>query len=352
MTRRIGKLAVRPARSGLYRPGLLRGAVLALPLLLAACGGGAEKTTAQDDATWDQFMTAGEDSFALGRYSVAATQYRKAADLALVRDSAPDIAEAGYDLAVSQLAANQPAQALNTITATRQAVALRQTTPMPFLDLVEAAARYRLGQYAQAQELAARVLTAGDRAAGMRAALVLGLAADHRGDAAGLRQAEAYLLGQGGGGRKTLSMPQQQIQQAALDEIQARSLRGSDPARARSLAEHAAALLQDNGVYRDMSRVLALAAELARASGDQPGARALWARAAQSAAAQNKTSAAILPAVPSSAVVHPAVLAVPSVGTSTAGASGADVAQDDAAIWARKAGDIALRPFDTDNTTP
>ncbi|MBO1323850.1 hypothetical protein K2X14_01615 [Acetobacter sp. TBRC 12305] len=329
--------------------GLLRGAVLGLPLLLAGCGGGAQNPTVRDDETWDQFMTAGEDSFALGRYSVAATQYRKAADLALVRDSAPNIAEAGYDLAVSQLAANQPAQALASITATRQAVALRQATSMPFLDLVEAAARYRLGQYAQAQELAAHVMAAGDGAAGMRAALVAGLAADKRGDATGLSEAQAYLAGQGARS-KTLSAPQQAMQQAALSEIQARALRASDPARGRALAEHAAALLRDNGAYRDMSRVLALAAELANASGDQPGAKALWARAAQSAAAQNGSSTTTLPAAASEA----AIAGSAAVGQSLAASAGAANAGTggDAASWGRNAGDVPLRPFDMDNATP
>ncbi|WP_242401040.1 outer membrane protein assembly factor BamD [Acetobacter okinawensis] len=113
--------------------------LLATPLVLVGCGASQSKPTALDDAAWDQAMAAGRDSFELGRYTVAVSQYRKAANLALVRDDGSAVAEAGYDLAVSQLAANTPADALQTTQATRQAVQLRGGQEQFSLDLVEAA---------------------------------------------------------------------------------------------------------------------------------------------------------------------------------------------------------------------
>lgn len=297
--------------------------VLATPLVLAGCGASQSKPSAQDDAAWDQAMMAGRDSFELGRYTVAVSQYRKAANLALVRDDGTAVAEAGYDLAVSQLAANTPAEALQTTQATRQAVQLRGGGAQFSLDLVEAASLYRLGHYAQAIPLAAHAMLSPETEEAARAALVLGLAADAQADQAGLQSAASYL--------NTLKAPLSVTQQADRAEIQARVLRQSNPAQAEQLAEDAASLRQSEGSYHDMARALALAARIAQRQGDQAKARALWARAAQSAAAQsgalNKADAQTL--------AH---------GALTKG--NATPPEDDAQVWARNAGSIVLRPFD------
>ena len=307
------------------------GYILALttPLMLAGCSAGQSRPTAQDDAAWDQAMTAGRDSFELGRYTVAVSQYRKAANLALVRDDGTAVAEAGYDLAVSQLAANAPADALQTAQATRQAVQLRGGQEQFSLDLVEAASHYRLGHYGQAAPLAAHAMLSPDADVAARAALVMGLAADAQGDQAGLQSAAACL--------NALKAPLSVTQQADKAEIQARLLRRSNPALAEQLAEDAASLRQSEGAYHDMARALALAARIAASQGDQAKARGLWARAAQSAAAQSGA----LNLMDAQTLAH---------GKMTKG--NAVPPEDDAQAWARNAGSIVLRPFDKENGTP
>ncbi|OUJ13186.1 hypothetical protein [Acetobacter okinawensis] len=303
--------------------------LLATPLVLAGCSASQSKPTALDDAAWDQAMAAGRDSFELGRYTVAVSQYRKAANLALVRDDGSAVAEAGYDLAVSQLAANAPADALQTTQATRQAVQLRGGGEQFSLDLVEAASHYRLGHYGQALPLASHAMLSPDTGVAARAALVLGLAADAQGDQAGLQSAASYL--------STLKAPLSVTQQADRAEIQARVLRKSNPALAEQQAEDAASLRQSEGSYHDMVRALALAARIAASQGDQAKARVLWARAAQSAAAQSGA----LNRVDAQTLAH---------GALTKG--NAIPPEDDAQAWARNAGSVVLRPFDKETGTP
>ncbi|GBR49733.1 hypothetical protein AA11825_1453 [Acetobacter pomorum DSM 11825] len=254
---------------------------------------------------------------------MAVTQYRKAADLALLRDDVSAITEAGYDLAVAQLAANAPDKALQTTQATRQAAAARGQTQLYALDLVEAAAHYRLGHYSSAISSATQAMQSSDTALAGRAALVLGLAADAQSDSANLQKAAAYLA--------SLKKPLSSTQQADQAEIQARVLRQSAPQQAETLAMQAADLRRADGAYRDMARALALAARIASAQGDQQKARALWERAAQSAAAQSSS----LNRMDAQTLAHGSITKGNYVPP-----------EDDAAAWARDAGGVALRPFE------
>lgn len=297
------------------------------PLLLSGCGGAKEAPSARDDAQWDQAMTAGQDSFDLGRYSVAITQYRKAADLALMRDDGNAAAEAGYNLAVAQLAADQPADAVRTVQAARQAASVRGESARAAFDLVEAAADYRLKQYAQSVALAEQAMSASDPALASRAAFVAGLSADEGGDAAGLQRANAYLQG--------MKPPLSRSMQADKAEIAARVLLVSNPAQAAQLAQNAADLRRDDASYRDMSRALALAATATERTGDHQKAAALWARAAQSAATQANAAGK----VDAATVAHGALA---KGGTRTA--------ETDAEQWARLAGGVSLHPFEADDT--
>lgn len=297
---------------------------LLAPLLLAGCGGGAvEAPSARDDAAWDQAMTAGQDSFELGRYSVAITQYRRAADLALLRDDGVAAAESGYDLAVAQLAGDDPEAALKTVQTTRQAAHVRGQDAHPEFDLIEAAAHYRLRQYPQAVILAAGGMASADTATAARSALVLGLAADAGQDAPAFQKALAYFNG--------LKPPLSRTEQADKAEIQARATLAANPAQAEQLAEQAAALRRDDASYRDMARALALAGQAAQQRGDHQKAASLWARAAQSAAMQAKSA-------------NTADAATVTQGESVL-RGGAMSAQSDAATWAGLAGGVSLHPF-------
>ncbi|MCG0997475.1 tetratricopeptide repeat protein [Acetobacter persici] len=298
--------------------------ILLAPLFLAGCGGGAvEGPSARDDAAWDQAMTAGQDSFELGRYSVAITQYRRAADLALLRDDGVAAAEAGYDLAVAQLAGDDPAAAVKTVQTTRQAAALRGQTAQPEFDLIEAAARYRLRQYPQAVTLASGGMNAADRAYAARSALVLGLAADAGQDRTAFQKALIYF--------NALKPPLSRTEQADKAEIQARAVLASSPVQAEQLAEQAATLRRDEASYRDMARALALAGQAADRSGDHQKAASFWARAAQSASMQAKSA-------------NTADAATVTQGE-TLLRGGATSAQGDAAEWAHLAGGVSLHPF-------
>lgn len=298
------------------------------PLALAGCGGGQEAPTARDDAQWDQAMTAGKDSFELGRYSVAVSQYRRAATLAVLRDDGAAIAEAGYNLAVAQLAADQPQAALQTLQAARQAATARGNTQSTAFDLVQAAVLYRLKQPEQAISFAQNAATDPDTEAKSRAALIMSLAASDAGNQAALQQANTLVQALGG----TLS----RSVQADKAEIAARYVVGSNPLQAATLAEQAATLRRDDAAYSDMARALALAGDAASRAGEYSRATALWARAAQSAA----VAADAAGQGDATTLVHGAL----SHGnTHTAGA--------DATQWGAQAGaGLVLRPFATPKT--
>lgn len=332
---------------------LLRTALPLVALLpLAGCGGAQPEPAAEQyDVALQQFLSAGRDSFMLGRYTVAETQYRKAASLALLRDSAPEIAESGYDLAVSQLAAEEPALARATADRTRRAVALRGGQAMPYLDLVDAAACYRLGQYEQARDLALRAAqgasaasvhgAAGSASAlllNTRAALVYALAADQQNDTAALARVPAMIAITDPHAAKALSATQSVALRADQHEIQALVARRTNPTEAWKQAEEAANLRREGGNYHDMARALALAARSASAVGQKDKAQALWTRAAQSAAAQGGVASHL-----SSTLAAGVAGAADSIRTIT---------PDDASAWARAAGGVTLHPFTDDTQAP
>lgn len=336
------------------QPNLLLRTVLPLVALLplAGCGGAQPEPAAEQyDVALQQFLSAGRDSFMLGRYTVAETQYRKAASLALLRDSAPEIAESGYDLAVAQLAAEEPALARATADKTRRAVALRGGHAMPYLDLVDAAACYRLGLYEQARDLALKAAqavsgtTASDAAGhasavllSTRAALVYALAADQQDDTAALAQVPGMISTVNPHVVAALSVAQATALKADQREIQALVARRTDPAQAMSAAEDAASLRREGGNYHDMARALALAARSADAVGQKDKAQALWSRAAQSAAAQGGAASHL-----SSTLAAGVAGAADSIRTTT---------PDDANAWARAAGGVTLHPFTDETPSP
>ncbi|MBB2155958.1 hypothetical protein HLH33_06495 [Gluconacetobacter diazotrophicus] len=254
----------------------MRARILPLVLLLAGCAGG--KAVAPQDETLAQAMESGRQSVALDRLSVAESQYRLAGTRAVARDDAPAIGDAGYNLAVVQLAQDRPADALSTVAATRGALALRgHGGGDAELDLVQAAALYRLSRDAEAAPLAASAMASPDPATTEQAALLGGLIADARGDRATLAAAAARLA-------HTRPVPAKW--QADEDELRARMVLATDPATARDLARHAADLRQGIVDYRGMARALTLAARAAGQAGDAQGAAALSLQAAQSMKAQ------------------------------------------------------------------
>lgn len=249
--------------------------VVVVLLALSACGEKKASPTLYKGLMWEQFITAGHDSFMLGRYETAQTQYRKAFNLALLHDSASGLEEAGYNLAVTQLAENRPQQALKTIQTTRKAVLLRKNKPLPYLLLVEAAAYDRLGYNEKAEHYAEDLLKIQDIDIAARAALILGVSADQLGDEFRLKRAIARL--------DQLKKPLSPTHLADWNELRARLLKKDNPAQAIVFAEQAAQLRQQAGAYRDMVRALILEARITEMMGLHDKAHRLWLRAAQSA---------------------------------------------------------------------
>jgi hypothetical protein len=252
-------------------------------LLMVGCGSGHPPTT-PEDTTLHQSVRAAGVAISLERPEEAAIEYERALERARARDDAAAIGDYGYDLAVTQLVANHPKQALATVRMTRTELALRGTASFPALDLTEAYALYRIGQKEASDQMATRVEADTDPVAAARASFLRGLIADEKGDTVELDAALARL-----------ARPISADQQADVDELLARrDLRQGAVDAATSEAERAANLRRTDLDYRDMARALALAADAEVRVGNREVAAEFYMRAGQSAAAQRDTDMARL----------------------------------------------------------
>lgn len=243
---------------------------------LTGCGGGAPPPATPVDETLQRETRAGRLAYDLERSDEAVARYRAALTRAQERDDLGAIGDLGYNLSVAELRDNHPDRALAAARQTRAELERRGTKPSPALFLAEATALYRLGAAAEADAMAARVVSEGDRDAAARATFLRGLIADEHGNAEGLAAAVA-----------ALESPTTPSLAADAAELSARlALRRNDLARARDEATRAAALRRDSLDYRGMARALALAAEAARLAGDNADAADLFLRAGRSALAQ------------------------------------------------------------------
>lgn len=256
-------------------------AFLVVNALLSGCGGSPHPTQPQD-AILQRESDAGKLAFSMQRPSEAASQYTKALKQAQARDDAGAIGDYGYDLAVADLAANKPKDALAAARKTHIELANRGIGPFPALILAEANALYRLGYKARADSLAANVEGGTDASAAAGAAFLRGLIADESGNQAGVYTALARL-----------AHPANNAESADAFELAARrDLALRIFARAESEADRAADLRRTELDYRGMARALAVEAQAAADAGDRPTAAKLYIRAAQSAAAQDDAGAA------------------------------------------------------------
>lgn len=218
---------------------------------------------------------AGEQALTLERSEAAIAEYRRAFERALARDDAAAIGDYGYDLAVAQLVANQPREALASIRMTRIELARRSASSFPALDLAEATAEYRLGERDKSDRLAIEIATGSDMATANHAIFLRGLIADEKGDAAGLNEA-IVALGQ----------PTAADQQADAAELSARrDIRQGRFEAAIAEAERSIDLRRDALDYRGMARALAVAGDAEARAGDRQEAAAFYMRAGQSSAA-------------------------------------------------------------------
>jgi len=258
--------------------------LLLLPLLsLAACGSTDNARKAQpEDQTLARHEQAGNIASSLDRPTEAIAQYEAALKQAEARDDLTQITKLSFSLAVAQLRANRPADAVATATRAAAEIKRRGGAPFPALTLAEATAHYRMGNSAKADEMASELEASAPSEIADGASFLRGVIADERNDDAGLRAALGRIAD-----RKA------PVQRADWRELEARlALRHDQFSAARSAALEAAAIRQTILDYRGMARALYVAALAAERAGDSQGAADLYLRAGRSAAAQGDTTTA------------------------------------------------------------
>jgi hypothetical protein len=218
----------------------------------------------------------------LNRPQEAMQQYRNALQRAEMRDDLPAISDYSYNLAVAELAANDPAAALKTLRELRAELARRSAGGFVALDLLEATALYRTGARSQAATLAQAIERAGVQPEAGQAAFLLGLIADDQDDPAGLAAAA-----------QRLGRPATDAGRADALELSARlARRHGDATAAERSAEEAAAIRRELRDYRGVARALSVAATAAQQAGATSAAASFYLRAGRSAAVQGDTQAA------------------------------------------------------------
>lgn len=253
-------------------------AAIFVALSAAACGSNNEPEAPQPaDQTLARHEEAGDIAVSLDRPESAVTQYQQALKRAEARDDLKAIAELSFSLAVAQLHANRPEDALATAARAQGEIARRGGTPMPALSLAEASAHYRTGNIERADQIAAELEQNGASEFADGASYLRGMIADERNDVAGLKAALDRIADQ--------TTP---VRRADRAELQARlDLHQDNYGRARLAALEAAGIRQDTLDYRGMARALSIAALAAERDRDFEGAADLYLRAGRSAAAQS-----------------------------------------------------------------
>ncbi|WP_162993403.1 hypothetical protein [Asaia bogorensis] len=242
---------------------------------LTGCGGAGSRDASRPDQDYLNAMEVGRDSFDLTHADQAKTQFETAYGRALLRDDVLAIRDAGYNLAVAELAMGDAKAALDTVRRVHGDMALRGDAPSPALDLVAVAAYCRLGQNTQAIQLVRQIST-DDPALVERRAFLQGIAADELGDMALLSTSLNAL---------PVSPRPPRLERADRAELTSRLLlRQGQFAQAEAQALVAVDLRRDMLDYRGLARALDGAARAAQAAGETSRAATYRDRAMQSRA--------------------------------------------------------------------
>ncbi len=240
-----------------------RAAPILLATCLAACA--SRPQGPPEDRALALRIHAGDTAYDLERPEEAVAQYRAALARARTRDDATAIADAGFNLAVAELRAGHPPAAIAVAQEVQDELARRRRSDHG-LNLIIATARFRMGDLAEADQIAAGLTVGGDRRLADSAWFLRGLIADIRGNRVLLQTAVSSLS-------------------PASDPADAAELRARLDRNAQ-LALTAADLRRDALDYRGMARDLALAGQL---TPDANAAADLYLRAGRSAAGQGDT---------------------------------------------------------------
>jgi len=255
-------------------------------LALTACGGGTPADTGPPpDVQLEQANRAGTQAMSMDMPALAVRQYKTALQRAYERDDAGAIADVSYNLALAQMKAGDAKGALATVRNARTDLERRHAPVPGELFLVQAAAAYRIADFAGADSAAQEALShpSKDPDTAPRAWFIRGLVAAQRSDGATLAQAIAALPP-----AKAADL------QADREELLGRAaLLNGQAAEALSLFQQSAANRQQALDYRGMARALALAGDAALRTGRTAEAADLFLRAGRSALLQVDNATAL-----------------------------------------------------------
>jgi tetratricopeptide (TPR) repeat protein len=254
-------------------------------LALAACGGSTPVDTGPPpDTKLDIANKAGTQALSMDMPVQAVRQYKLALTRAYERDDTEAIADTAYNLALAQMRAGDPKEALRTAREARAELDRRRVPVPAELALVQSAAAYRAGDLGGAASAAQQVLElkARDPDTVPRAWFIRGLVAAERGDGTTLAQAIAALP------------PSKQADiEADRQELTGRAaLLAGQPAEALVSFERSAANRQQALDYRGMARVLAMAGEASLKLNRTSDAAVFFMRAGRTNLLQGDTAAA------------------------------------------------------------
>ncbi|OAG74733.1 hypothetical protein A0J51_00271 [Gluconobacter japonicus] len=234
-----------------------------LCLLMAGCSSVSKGP--DPDQAYENAMETGRSAFELGHPDQSESQYRTAMDRALIRDDAPQIHDAGFNLATALLEENKPADALAALDRTQRALKLRQYSQTSDLELVRSAALYRQHDLTGSEASALTALQSPDVQVRNRAAYLAGLGAADQGDTTQLARMKTVLAPS----KEPAAMMDHQDLAARL------ALLNHAPALAFGQAMSLTQKRRDAQDYEGMRRALLVAAQAAEAQGDMSTAAAL-----------------------------------------------------------------------------
>ncbi len=256
--------------------------------ILFACGGTKKTTPANESVDTEFFRTnrAARIAFESGRISQAISLYRKALERAYVLDDLNAVVDTRYNLAVCQLTDRAYSEALEEIEKYQAELQLAGRSPPVDLLLIEAVARYKIGELDQAWQITERLKAAQPAPTPQtlsEAGYLRGMIAADRGKAAQLRIAISA-LGQPTTPRFEADLLELTGRLAMIEE------RFDDAAAA---LDEAARLRSESGDYRSMVSILAMAAQSCEKAQRPGDAAYLYLRAARGALSDgDKTRAA------------------------------------------------------------